>query len=64
MDLPDDDERADDVGYDLDEAQAAIHSGRDTRKQMEKVANQIWDSLRECASTMTTIPEPRRGRRR
>jgi hypothetical protein len=65
MDLPDDEpERLDDIGFDLDELQAEIHSQHDTKRQMEKVANEIWDSLRHLSSTMSTIPEPRRGRRR
>jgi hypothetical protein len=68
MDLQDDEQSEpiplDDVGFDLDELQAEIHSRQDTKKSMEKVADEIWDSLRQLSSTMSTIPEPRRGRRR
>lgn len=60
---PDDDEILDDIGFDLDDAQQAIHDGKHTRKQMEVVAEAIWASLRSCASTMSYIEEPR-GRRR
>lgn len=53
-------ERLDDIGYDRD----ALWERRLERRQMKRWAESVYEGLREYASHLTYVSEPKRRRRR